>query len=157
MLANSLEAQQKICGEGPGVIKIIKENNGPNSDRFPPENYYRIEGTAAKENTQASYFRQYQKGNPRSLKEVKEFRVQNCRRAEEAVHREIGNRGNTLAETKKWFLWRGNEENLLSIIENITKDFKQDTNISRSLSILKAMIEKYKDDMNLLSSVAEKN
>ena len=158
MLANLLEAQRNSCRERPGVLKIIKEtlNNDPSSCHSQTGNYYRIEGTAANEKTQTSNLRQYQKGNPRPLKEVKEFRVQNCRRAEDAARRAVGNLGNTLAETEKWFLWKGDEESLLSIIENATKNFMQDADINRSLSILKAIIEKYKDDMDMLSSVAER-
>ena len=103
--SNLLEAQQGRCREGPGVLKIIKENNDPRTSDFQTGNYCRIEGTAAADITLASNFRQYQKGNPRSLEEVKEFRVQNCCKAEEAVHRAVSNKGIPLAETKKCFFF----------------------------------------------------
>ena len=153
--ANLLEAQQRSCREGPGVLKIIKENNDPRTCNFRTGNYYRIEGTAAADKTLASYFRQYQKGNPRPLEEVKEFRVQNCREAEEALHTAITKNGNMLVETKKWFFWKGDQNNFLSIVEKAMKDFKQDTDINRSLSILEAMIKKYKDNMDMWSSFEE--
>ena len=111
------------CRNARGVITITKEDNsgGCTCANCDERIYYRIDGTTSQERTQATYLKQQQKGNPRTLDVVKKMKVENHCEAEKAAHKAVSD----YHFKDKWYTVKPNKkDDFLQAVEKAVKDME---------------------------------
>ena len=117
-----------------GSLRVIEEidNTGERQSCkcLTDGHYYRIETSTAVNDTHRSYFRLYEKGNPRKLVEKLVFSVNNIGRAEEKVRRSISRQrlAESTSESNWFFVEQSKEEAFLSAIKEAIEQEEADIN-----------------------------